>query len=293
MNLIEKQISERLKCTFKYYIRHAIEHALAQENENNILQTIINLQASLELLSKLYVLQYEGWKGIVDEKLHNSTEAEILGAIADGSLKTTPYWKSKEIVCKDIYLNEDDSALLDNFHNLRNQIMHLGITNFNREIQNEAIWFIVRIVHQLDWQDTLPLSEQYLSNSLKTLLGQELYKKLITNSCYVDEAVDRAYELFPNDVKYCIECNNEAWALNNDGYRICLVCGYRCEEGAIGFADCPYCLSKKAVVYDALNIGSNEYINGMCVSCKKVVLVSQCPICDNVFRYPGNCSYCK
>lgn len=294
MDSIKKHLSVRLKHTFQQYIRHAIEHALSdKESENDILQVIINLQASLELLSKLYVLQREGWKGIVKSEFHNKSKSEIVSSIENGTIKTTPYWKNKDFISREIYLNDEDVALLDSFQNHRNQVMHLGVVNPSREILNEAIWFIVRIVHQLDWQDTLPMKDQYMSNSLQTLLGECLYNRLTTNSCYVDEAIDRAYELYPDDVKYCIQCGNESWALNDDDYRICLVCGYRCDKGAFGFIDCSSCHTKGSLVYDPLNIESNKHLNGKCCVCKEIIPVSLCPECGNVFKSSAGCSFCE
>jgi hypothetical protein len=293
MSRIGLQLSERLKSTFKQYIRHAIEHALSErESENDILQVIVNLQASLELLSKLYVLQSEGWQGIVDTRLHDKSETEVLLAIEKGTLKTTPYWKNKEFISEEIFLNDDDKRLLDRFQNHRNQVMHLGVINPSRDILNEAIWFIVRIIHQLNWQDTLPMSQQYMSNSLESLLGNRLYKKLITSSCYVDEAVDRAYELY-DDVKLCIQCGNDSWALNEKEYRICVVCGYRGNEDTFGFIDCPLCKTNGALVYDPQNIASNEYLYGRCCACKELIPVTQCPGCGIVYKYHGVCEFCE
>ena len=168
MNRIEKQLNLRLSKTFKCCVRHAIQHALnKEETENDILQVIINMQASLELLAKRYVLKKEGWKSIVKSEVHDKTESEIISAITNGEITTTPYWKNKEFISKEIYLAEDDSYLLDNFQKNRNQIMHLGIVSPSREVLNESIWFMVRIINQLDWQETLPMGEQYMSNSLK------------------------------------------------------------------------------------------------------------------------------
>ena len=270
MNPIDEQLGLRLKNTFKQYVRHAIEHALSlNESENDILQTIINLQASLELLSKLYVMQSEGWKGIVDSRFHSKTEAEVLLAIEDGTIKTTPYWRNKDFISNEIYLNDDDNDLINSFQSDRNQLMHLGMKNPSRDVLNKAIWFIVRIIHQLNWQDTLSMRDQYMSNSLESLLGNELYNKLIASSCYVDEAVDRAYELYPHGIKLCIECGNESWVLTEDGYRTCLVCGYRGPEDAFGFIDCPSCKTEGSLLYDPLNIAANKYINGKCCACEK------------------------
>lgn len=275
MGNIENQLEKRLKGTFKKYITHGIDHALSEApTENDVLQVIVNMQASLELLSKLFVLQHEGWKGILKNEYHNKSESEIISAIENGTVKTKPYWKNKNFVSQEIYLNEDDKALLSSFQEHRNQVMHLGTINPSKEILYESIWLIVRIINQLNWQDTLPLKDQYLANSLESMLGEKLYERLLSNSCYVGEAIDRAYELAPRDVKYCLQCSEEAWVLNNDDYRVCLVCGFRGDENIFGFADCPLCNSEGTVVFDPLNIDINEQINGKCCSCRKLVPVS-------------------
>ena len=294
MNLIEQQLSDRLTATFKQYIRHAIKHALNEkESENDILQVIVNLQASLELLSKFYVLQREGWQGIVDTRFHNKPESEVLLAINNGTLKTTPYWKNKEFISEEIYLNDDDKDLLDNFQNHRNQVMHLGVINPSRDILYESIWLVVRIINQLNWHKMIPMNKQYMSNTMEILLGSTLYNKLITNSCYVEESIDRANELY-DDIKFCIQCGNDSWALDEeDEYRNCLVCGYRGNVDAFGFIDCPECQAKGALVYDPLNIGLNERLDGKCCACKKIIPVSQCPECEGVYKYPGNCEICE
>ena len=293
MSSIEKQLRKRLQHTFKLYVCHAIEHALSEEeDENDILQVIVNLQGSLELLSKLYVLQIKGWKGIVEARFHNKTESEILSEINNGTIKTTAYWKNKEFISEEIYLDNDDKELLDSFQNHRNQVMHLGATNHSRDILNEAIWFLVRIINQLNWQDTLPMSNQYMSNSLEYLLGVKLYNKLMSSSCYVDEAVDRAHDLY-DDIRFCIQCGHEAWALTEKEDRICVVCGYRGDEGAFGFINCPECKTKGTVVYDPLNIGHNKYIKGKCCACRGLIKVSKCPICKNVFEFHGGCKFCE
>jgi hypothetical protein len=292
MGRIEKQLEIRLSATFKQYMRHAIQHALTEDaTEGDILQVIINIQAALELLSKLFVLRRTGWQGIIKTQFHSKPESEVLLAIENGTITTTPYWKNKEFIANEIYLNEDDKSLLDNFQNHRNQIMHLGVIAPSREILNESIWFVVRIINQLDWQDTLPMAEQYMSNSLEYLLGKKLYSKLIKCSCYVDEAVDRAEELY-DYVKPCIQCGNESWALNEEEYRNCVVCGYRGSEDAFGFVDCPECKAKGTLIYDTLNIGSNAFLNGKCCACGKLIPVSQCNECGEVYIYPGKCGFC-
>ncbi|WP_193165467.1 hypothetical protein [Microbulbifer hainanensis] len=292
MSRINEQLELRLAGTFKQYIRHAIQHSLTEDvTESDVLQVIVNIQAALELLSKLYVLKRTGWQGIIKPQFHKKPESEVLLAIENGTITTTPYWKNKEFISDEIYLNEDDKSLLDGFQNHRNQIMHLGMVTPSRETLNESIWFMVRIINQLDWQDTLPTNKRYMSNSLEYLLGDKLYKKLIKTSCYVDEAVDRAYELY-DDVKPCIQCGNDSWALNEEDYRNCVVCGYRGNEDALGFIDCSRCNAKGTLIYDSLNITSNTFSNAKCCACGEIVPVSQCHVCEGVSKYTEECRFC-
>lgn len=293
MDKVDEQLTFRLKKTFKLYIRTALENALSElPTESNVLQTIINMQAALELIGKFFVLQREGWKGIVVNKYHDKSEAELLSLIESGEMQTTPHWKNKEFFSNAIHLNVDDKVLLNKFQSHRNQVMHLGMSTSPNEILNESIWFMVRIINQLGWQDTLPTQDQYLANSLKSLLGNSLYQKLLKSSCYVDESIDRAYEMYPDDMKHCIQCSNESWALTHELNRVCFVCGYRGDQDAFGFADCPLCEAKGEVVFDALNIGHNEYIRGKCCSCREFVNVAKCKTCDYVSPHPQVCSLC-
>lgn len=293
MGEIENQLTIRLNKTFKLYIRTAIENALSETpSENAVLQTIINMQAALELISKFFVLQHEGWKGIITSKFHKMPESEVLKLIESGNIQTTPYWKNKEFISNEIYLNEDDKELLEKFQVHRNQVMHLGMASSPHEILNESIWFMVRIINQLNWQDTLPMRDQYLSNSLKSLLGNDLYKRLLNSSCYVAESIDRAYEMYPENIKHCLQCSNESWVLTEEGDWVCFVCGYRGDEETFGFTDCPLCGAKGEVVFDVLNIEFNDYIRGKCCSCREFVDVSQCKSCEHVTIYPQICEHC-
>ncbi|MBQ4831576.1 hypothetical protein J8L84_20060 [Alteromonas sp. MMG017] len=293
MNKVDEQLTFRLKKTFKLYIRSALQNALSETpSESDVLQTIINIQAALELIGKFFVLRREGWKGIVKSKFHDKSETELLSLIEKDEIQTTPFWKSKDFFSNEIYLNSDDKDLLDKFQSHRNQVMHLGMSTLPHGILNESIWFMVRIINQLEWQDTLPMQDQYLANSLKSLLGNSLYTSLLANSCYIDESIDRAFELYPDDMKHCIQCANESWALTDELDRVCFVCGYRGDQDTFGFADCPLCDAKGEVVFDALNIGYNEHIRGKCCSCREFVNVSKCKTCDWVSPYPQVCNSC-
>ncbi|MFA0439879.1 hypothetical protein BCU70_11370 [Vibrio sp. 10N.286.49.C2] len=230
MNKIEKELELRLTNTFKIYIKVGLENALSDTpSEIEVLQTIINMQAALELLSKYYILQREGWKGIVVGKYHNKDEEEIIELISSGRIQTTSHQKNKKYFTETIEFDDFELELLDKFQNMRNQIMHLGVTSVEKDILSDTIIFMVRIINKLNWSELLPIQEQYLNNALKSLLGTKLYRKLMTSSNYMGESVDAAYDSLPDDIKCCVNCLNESWVYNNGDWE-CFTCGFKGSE---------------------------------------------------------------
>jgi len=282
MNKFKLKLLESLKNTFKIYIRHDIEHSLSEQNPTNILQAVINLQASLELLVKLNILSKNGWKEIVDHKFHSKNEEQLIEIFNKGTLKTIPFWKGKKFIEDNCIIDQDDKYLLDKFQNYRNSIMHLGVIDPDYDIKHELFWFIVRIIHQLSWQDALELRHQYLSNSMKELVGFELYEKMLKESAYIDEAVDRAYDITDDIVRHCLECGNETWIETDNEYLLCLACGFRGDNQTFGFIDCPSCNSSSSLVYDPLNIDHNIFLDGKCCTCGDIIPVRKCKICGLV-----------
>lgn len=62
---VDAELIRRLQKTSRYFLLHALEHALADErNETNAIQTLANIQAALELLTKLRIVRIAGWQGI-------------------------------------------------------------------------------------------------------------------------------------------------------------------------------------------------------------------------------------
>lgn len=291
---ISFELTLRLLTTSKHLLVHSLEHALsAAPDESDVLQTVINLQAALELLGKLYLVRREGWKSIVDAQFHSLTEAEVLHAITCGSIKTIPYWKVRSRASQNLYLNEIDQELLDSFQTRRNQLMHLGLVDPPKDILNEAIWFLVRVVNQFDWKEFLPSQQQYLSNSLKHVIGPKLYAKLIHETSYVGEAVDRAYELHPSSTTSCIECSNEALVVTKSDDYLCFVCGFEAPVGAMGLIDCPSCNSKRTLAYDLLNVDCNNTVNGRCARCEATTDVSRCNVCATDHPIDVGCALCS
>jgi len=293
MDKVSLALQLRLQATSRLLLTHALEHALNEAaDETDILQTIVNMQAAMELYSKLYLLRRNGWRSIVDSKLHSRAEPDLLADIEAGNIRTVQFWKSRDLVSESIYLDEDDRRLLDEFQGLRNQLMHLGLVQPSKDILNQAIWLLVRVFHQLEWTEALSHRDKYFSNSLKAFLGARLFERLVTRSSYVAEAVDRAYDAQLGDsVRYCLECGNEAM-VENDEELLCFVCAFRAPSYAIGFIDCGGCGTEDCVAYDKLNVGRADQ-TGKCCHCRRLVEVSRCKECTSDFAIRSGCAYCS
>lgn len=290
---INSALDARLTSTFRLCLKHALQHALlARPGPNDILQTIVNIQTATELLSKLYVLRRIGWIGIVDKSFHNVPKAKVLKSIENGSIRTKPHWENWQYVKQHIHTDDEDKRLISNFQRLRNQVVHLGLLKPSKSSLHEAISFVVRIVHQLDWHAALPHREEYFSNSLRVVLGPTIYNKLIGNSPYCSSAKQRAHELF-DDVGFCFECGNEAWIEDfAPDVRTCLVCGYKAPSDALGFVDCPKCRKSRSVVYDVLNVDANPKVPGLCCACRHKTFVARCRACGCDHIYGKQCGLC-
>lgn len=291
MDQISALLQERLQATSKLLLTHALRHALSEApDESDALQTVINMQAAIELYSKLFLLRRHGWQSILDARLHSWPEPRLIAAIETHTIKTIQFWRSKELISESIYLDHDDVTLLNEFQALRNQLLHLGMVAPPREIVDSAIWLLVRVVHQLEWNEALPHHKKYFANSAEAHFGRELFERLLTRSSYVDEAVDRAHDQYSSSVRHCFECAKPAMVENEFDDLSCLVCGFLAPVDSIGFTDCPACGTKDNLAYDRLNVEREGQL-GMCCRCRTRFEVLRCKDCNNDFV--GRCAICS
>jgi len=295
VNPVDAELIRRLQKTSQHFLLHALEHALADErNEINAIQTLANIQAALELLTKLRIVRTVGWQGIAAAHLHTKTEDQLLQSIKDGQFKSIAFWESREKASSNLLLNAQDIKLLDDFQSRRNQLMHLGLDMDPVTVLNESIWLLVRVITQLDWKDSLRPQDQYLSNSLKHFIGLNLYQKLVEKTCYVEEAINRAYDDFDSfgPVRCCLDCGSDAMVEGPHGNLRCLVCHFEAGPFTMGFLDCPSCDRKDGVIYDVLNVGNNPSIPGKCGCCRTILDVSHCTTCEGDYLTLTGCQFC-
>lgn len=295
MDDISNLLQERLKKSFKSYFIHGVEHLISSnQTEENILQVIINIQASLEILSKLYVLRTYGWEKIIDKKFHSNPSEVVIEHIKSGTIKTSIYNSVKNTLLTLPILDNDSRKLLSKFQNYRNQVMHLGMNRVDISILDETIWLIINVINVLDWQTIYNSRHGYLSNSMRSLLGQDTYNRLLETSAYVEKAKKNANDFY-DEVRYCIICGNDTLVVNKWDYDYkCLVCGCKVpDDESTNYIDCPFCNKKGTVIYDALNIHDNTSIQALCCSCREHCAIYKCKTCDSVYPLDQECDFCK
>ena len=223
----EKLLTDTLLKSCRAYLQHGATHLFAeQQTEIDLLQSILNIQASMEVVAKLHHVKADGWKAIVRDKLNK------------GELQTKFYEQSKLYLISRKELPVDAAELLGKLQGYRNSIAHLGLPSLSSDIKDEIITLMVRVLNTLVWEALT--KDSYLSNRATSIFGPELFERIISNPTYISEAIDLAHEISAK-VRNCPECGHKAWAQTEYGELdiVCLCCGFAMTSDMVGFADCP------------------------------------------------------
>jgi hypothetical protein len=294
MDLFEKEIVTILVNSCRNFLKHGLEHALVkQKTDSDIVQAILNVQASLEVVAKLYQLRNEGWKSIVDKKHHSETKKNLLYKLKNGELKTHQYWKSKDYMESQIGFFSNESDLIKRFQDYRNSVAHLGLPNLPSDVESDILILLLRVINTLNWDESMPLGVDYIENHASKILGNNLFEKLLKHPTYIGEAVDQAYDNC-SIVHKCLECGNESWGETDLDVVLCFTCGYKVPNNLIGFADCPKCSGLKSVVHDAIQ-GHGVKVPAKCTDCGNSSFLALCVECGHASDYTEKweCPICK
>lgn len=294
MSSLENEIGHLLAESCRRFVVHGLTHALEEnKTDTDIIQSIINIQAALEVLAKLYQLKTDGWKSVVDKKHHNESEKKLIELLMRGELKTYQYWRSKEYINSQIGFFEYERELIDSFQSHRNSVAHLGLKALPSDIESDVLIILLRVINTLNWDENMPGGTDYIENHVSRYLGENLFQRLMQNSTYIGEAVDQAYDHCVN-VHICLECFNESWGETDLDEVLCFSCGYKVPMDLIGFDDCPECNGVKSVVHDKIQ-GHSVKVPAKCTVCNTKYFVAYCNGCGYATKYSDawECSICK
>jgi hypothetical protein len=293
MDNLQKYFYNKMIPTFRNILKHGIHHiTIENKTEEDYLQIIINIQAAIELLCKMKMIESIGWESIIERKtldaLIGLNENQTLNYLNNNKIHTIQYSTAIDNVKKIFKLEKNELDILTTFQNERNEILHLGTSCLTQEIVTNTIIILVRIFNRLEWYELN--TDLYGENQLKEIFGNSLYMKLLKNSEFTTEALKYANNEF-NSQKYCLLCHQKTLVDYYNEWR-CVLCCYQVSDIAVGFINCPYCLENGSVIYDKLNIDINIKINGLCCKCKKIIDVAHCKNCSKYYIYKNGCE-CK
>ncbi|MBL3825873.1 MULTISPECIES: hypothetical protein [unclassified Marinobacter] len=265
------------------FLRRAIKELVSHDDSSDealtketatIATTFI--QISFELALVAHYLKSEGIHGIVKGSDSSLTEEELLFKFERNELNTKSFnTLKKKASDENVFLYKDDEHLIDDFQKVRNKLVHLnyefGVGDLY-DLKYDLTYFIVKIAIPV-------LSEEYVrpSEAIAINLDPKNFKKLVSFPPYAHE-MHRVAKDQSKFVYECVHCGNESLAIDS-GNEHCYSC---CSDftGA-GFIDCPYCKSRGAMIYDALNIEAQVdfTIGALCLVCKEDDLVYLCKTC--------------
>lgn len=294
MKLLSKELERLLMISCKRFLNHALDHILnAERNDVDIVQSILNVQGAIEVISKVYHLRNEGWMAIIDNRHHSETEDELLDKLSKGELKTKQYWKSKEYVEKSMDYFSEAKPLLKKFQHYRNSIAHLGLSELPEFIDSDILEVLIRVINTLNWDESMPGGFSQMVDSTIQFIGESRFKELLKHPDYRELAEDKAREVGLT-VHKCFQCNSRAWSRTDYEELLCYACGYRLSEELVGFEDCTACGSEQTLIYDKIQEHGCD-VPARCTECSNMTIVARCDACGTASEYVGTwkCRVCE
>ena len=294
-NNLESLMSKTLTESFRAFIRHGAEHLFVKApTRDDLLQAILNMQGSMEVMAKLYQLKMNGWQSILEERHHHEPEAELIRKLHAGKLRTTRYEDSKKYLIERRDLEEADKELLARLQGHRNAIAHLGLPSLPPGVSDEIKKLMVRVLNQLAWESLAGRwMDVFLENRSSIVLGPELFAKVVADKTYVAESISLSDEK-SCQVRNCPECWKPTFGEVDFGDTavLCFCCGYGLAEMMAEFGQCPICQKGNNLFYDPSNAGNMNPVGAICLDCRQKMDVVVCPDCGKV-ALRSNASNCE
>ena len=265
------------------FLRRAIKEIISHDDskdegltEEKATMATTLIQMSFELSLVAYFIEADGIHGIVKKVDTTLTEVSLLSKFENNEFMTKPFnMLKKDALERNFFLNSDDEYLINEFQKLRNKMVHLNYKFDESELYDlkyDLTYFIVKVVIP-----TLTKEEVKPSQAIAENIDSKDFLKLVKFPPYAHEMHKVAKENAEH-VYCCVHCGNDSLSVDY-GAEYCYSC---CEDlSHAGFINCPYCKSKRSMVYDALNIDcqKDRTLRGLCLKCGEDDLVYVCKKC--------------
>ena len=252
--------------------------------------TCTSFQISLELAIKSLIIGEQGIRNILNKKQRSLSNNEIKNLFIKNNIKTLDFnaqknfIKSKKLIDN---LAKEDFNIMDNFQLYRNKIVHFSYTFKTNELEtfrDKIIYYMIHIILKILLHGKN--SEDKPSEFIEYILGSKLHQKLIKYPPYTQAMHSFVKEVaLPSEkILRCIICNNRTLIQYGE---YCYCCNFEYET--LRLITCDYCKEEKTVLYDHLNITSNQNMaRGLCLYCENDGVIFQCPQCESEHNIETN-----
>jgi hypothetical protein len=222
---------------------------------------VVSIQTSMELLAKFRLVEAKGMSTIVDGQMPTD-----LDRIRSGEFRSIGYRQAIRALSEIEALSDLDRELFDEAAGLRNKLVHFAGEVDVAQVRVACAHLAIRALNRFasaGWRD----NGEFL-NHCRLLSGSSL-TSLTSFEPYRAEAVDSALDDPDTETVFrCWECKADALSLRCSGTYFCHCCGLSAQSHTAAYADCRFCGTQNAVVYDALNRSQDGH-DGKCLHCDR------------------------
>ncbi len=269
-------------------IKEIIKNGRSISDTEQAIISCFYIQTSIELSLKTYMVKEIDIYSI-SENNRNLSPKLLLEKFKKNQLKTKTYDQLKKSLKKNknlTFFKDNHFKHLDKLQMYRNRLVHLNLflseadmTNLQKELIFAVTQLLIPLLTDISFEFETP-TEFYEEH-----LDERDYRNLILFRPYINEMHNIAIE-YSGLAYECLRCNQRTFSPNTE---ICYCCNLQLFESA-GYIDCDVCNSKKAIIYDTLNIhveNNDHSINGLCMNCGDKMMVYDCAECEGKFSFYG------
>lgn len=240
-----------------------------------------NIQISLELAMRAYIIKNKGLEFIVDKKQkEENTDKEIEKLYAENRLKVIEFDAMKNQLKGKVasVFKKEDFLIIDDFQTYRNKLVHFCCPLKKDEmwkLRERLMYYVVRVVLCLLYDN---YEEKKPAEYFEELLGWDFYRTLINDRGYI-RAIEQLAKEQSKDVGLCPICGRIAYSIDDE---FCYFCNVQPHVDEWGRTACIACGRKNSVIYDKMNIhlkGNHHSMPGLCQHCEAHPQIFECPIC--------------
>lgn len=289
MNDFERNLLHRLEHNASVFLKEGFSKVIDDESTNtdsfdydSMLIAVSEIQTSLEIALKAYLLSKKGIRYILDRKQQTLTDDQIEVEYSKNNLKVLEFEGLKNQLkgLRDVdFEKKVEFKQIEQYQLYRNRIMHFSLALDERDLsgmKDDLLYYVIHIVMYLLYDH---YKNQKPNEFFEELLGYDFYDKLSKYPSFT-KAMENMASRDGKKAWLCPICSN--WTFSPED-RYCYCCNYEAHEFFVHWYNCNQCGRKDSVIYD-FNAPYAKYphvYEGKCLACEEQQAIFECPQCGS------------